>query len=137
MNRISMMYLDSIYYVYNFRNHLNYLADKPHFTGQKRDRDIAMWIAKCFKHLWLEVSAPSYNVLLSFPKFRKNDNKWDTRFNGNNVNNSKTFSLFILFMFLIRLYTGIIMDTNSFPKIVRLSVGGQHFEEFVKNIPAI
>lgn len=77
------------------RNHLGYLADKPHFTGQKRDRDIAIWIAQCFSHLGLEVSAPSYTVLLSFPKYKKDSREWDGE-NGNNVSDSIHFmSLFV------------------------------------------
>ena len=61
-----------------FRNHLAYFAGEPHFTGQKRDRDISKAITKWFKHLGLETSVPSYNVLLSFPNFNKNGKTWDT-----------------------------------------------------------
>ena len=55
------------------RDHLGYYASEPHFTGQERDHDIATTIAKLFKHINFEVSIPSYNVLLSFPNFDKDE----------------------------------------------------------------
>lgn len=56
-----------------YRDHLGYYASEPHFTGQERDHDIATTIAKLFKHINFEVSIPSYNVLLSFPNFDKDE----------------------------------------------------------------
>ena len=56
-----------------YRDHLGHYASEPHFTGQERDHDIATTIAKLFKHINFEVSIPSYNVLLSFPNFDKDE----------------------------------------------------------------
>lgn len=75
--------------MHNFRNHLDYFVEKPHLTGQKRDRDISIFIAKSFKHLGLDVFVPRYNVLLSFPNFNENGEWVDGEDANNEVSNIK------------------------------------------------
>ena len=87
-------------FIFNFRNHLSYFADKPHFTGQKRDHELSTLIAKWFTHLGLEVSVPKYNVLLSFPNFENSSSNWGQwdESNNNKVSNETRlqFSLVLL-----------------------------------------
>ena len=82
--------------MHNFRNHLDYFVEKPHLTGQKRDRDISIFIAKSFKHLGLDVFVPRYNVLLSFPNFNENGEWVDGEDAKNEVSNLKYISEMIL-----------------------------------------
>ena len=77
--------------MFAFRNHLDYFVEKPHLTGQKRDRDISIFIAKSFKHLGLDVFVPSYNVLLSFPNFNENGEWVDGEDAKNEVSSLKQF----------------------------------------------